>query len=69
MGVPTHGEVFAELIEHLIKAQEACAKLAFLTGLQGSKMDHLLEKGWLGVAELLKKMQHQVTKLAQGKLH
>lgn len=68
MGLPTQGETFQELLENLIKAQEACARLAFLTGLQGSQMDHTLEKGWLGVSELLKKMQHQVTKLAQGKL-
>jgi hypothetical protein len=65
MSIPTKGETFAKLLEHLRYAQEDAAMLAHLTN-EGDKMSQTLAKGWLGVSELLKKVQWQVTKLAKG---
>ena len=56
----TSGEAFAQLIEYLRKAEEAAAMLAHLK----ADEDKLVSKGWLGVAEMLKRTCHQVTQLA-----
>ena len=63
MSLPTKGEEFSKLIEHLRKAQEACAMLAHLH----ADDDSLMSRGWLGVEELLKRSQIQVTKLATSR--
>lgn len=68
MSVPTQGEQFAKLLEHLRQAQDDSAMLAHLTRAQGGRKDHAIADGWIAVSELLKRMQYQVTKLAQGKL-
>jgi hypothetical protein len=69
MSVPTHGEQFAKLLEHLRSAQDDSAMLAHLTRAQSSsKKDMAVADGWIAVQELLKRMVFQVTKLAQGKL-
>ena len=69
MSVPTQGEQFAKLIEHLRLAQEDSAMLCHLTrSMSTSKKDNALADGWFAVEELLKRMIFQVTKLAQGKL-
>lgn len=65
MSVPTPGEEFAKLIEHLRKAQEAAAMLAHLT----RDDDKLRAQGWLAVSEMFKKVQSQVTKLAVSRLN
>lgn len=67
MSIPTKSEEYIKLIEHLRKAQEACAMLAHLNNADGDKMGGLLARGWLGVEEMLKKMLHRVTELATGK--
>lgn len=67
MSIPTKSEEYTKLIEHLRLAQEACAMLAHLNNADGDKMGGLLARGWLGVEEMLKKMQWQVTQLATGK--
>ena len=65
MALPTTGEKFAELIEHLRKAQEASAMLAHLH----ADEDPLLSYGWLKVSEMLKLTVHNVTELAtKGKI-
>ena len=61
MSVPTKGETYAQLIEHLRYAQEASAILAHLA--YGND-ERNLGGSWLQVEELLKKMQHSVTELA-----
>jgi hypothetical protein len=66
--VPTQGESFAIFIEHLRKAQEQAAMLAHLYRAEGSAKDQLLAQGWLGISELIKRMIHQTTELAKGKL-
>ena len=69
MSIPTHGEQFAKLIEHLRLAQEDSAMLAHLTRAQASsKKDNAVADGWIAVSELMKRLIYQVTKLAQGKL-
>ncbi|HWU39275.1 MAG TPA: hypothetical protein VN203_16645 [Candidatus Acidoferrum sp.] len=60
MSIPTKGEKFAELLEHLRKAEEASAMLGHLH----ADEDPLMLKGWLAISELLKLTIHNVTKLA-----
>lgn len=69
MSVPTRAEEYAKLNEYLIKAQESAAMLAHLHNTEGSDTDKLFARGWLGIAELLRKLQHQVTQLAMGRLN
>lgn len=69
MSIPTQGEEFAKLLEHLRLAQDSCAMLSHLAAHHGSSSkDRAIADGWIAVSELLKRMQFQVTKLAQGKL-
>lgn len=64
MSVPTQGESFAKLIEHIRQAQAECATLSHLAGLQSNHpRDQALAKGWLIVSEQLKLMQRTVTKV------
>lgn len=63
MSLPTESETFAKLLEHLRKAQEEAATLGHLCADNEPTRSH----GWLGISELLKKMTHQVTKLAMRK--
>lgn len=67
-GNPSQGEIFAKLIERLRYAQEDCAMLAHLTRAQGSQKDRAVADGWIAVSELIKRMNYQITTLAQGKL-
>lgn len=67
MSLPTQGEEFAKLIEHLRLAQEAAAMLAHLTNSHNVRAT-TLGQGWLAVSENLKKMQHIVTKMAVSKM-
>lgn len=64
MNVPTQSEVYSQLIEHLVKAQESAAMMGHLLNMQDNDSDHLLATGWIGISELMKRMQHQVVKLA-----
>lgn len=66
MSLPSKSEKFAELIEHIAKAQEAAATLAHLT----RDEDHLHAQGWLAVSEMFKKTNKVVIDLAtKGRLH
>lgn len=60
MSIPTTGETFAKLIEHLRLAQEDAAMLAHLR----ADDSRPLAVAWLAVEEGLKKMVHNVTQLA-----
>lgn len=67
--VPTVAEEYAKLQHYIIRAQESSATLAHLVRAQGSSSkDHALADGWIAVSELFKRLNYQVTKLAQGKL-
>ena len=69
MATPTHGEVFAKLIEDLAHAQEGCAMLGHLARANANnKKGTALADGWLACSELIKRMNHQIIQLGQGKL-
>lgn len=68
MSIPTHTEEYTKLTEFLRKAQEAAAMLAHLRRAEGSRKDHAVADGWIAVSELLKRVNYQVTALAQGRL-
>lgn len=68
MSIPTHGETYAKLIEHLRLAQEDAAMLAHLRAAEGDDKGKILAHGWLTVSEALKLMQHKVGLLAQARL-
>ena len=65
-GVVTRGETFTKLLHHLDEARDMAATLAHLHQTEGNKMDELLAKGWLGVAELLKIQRKHIVNLAKG---
>lgn len=64
LGVPTRGLTYAKLTDHLREAQDCAAMMAHLHNTEGNDMDKLLARGWLGIEELLKRMNHKVTQLA-----
>lgn len=68
MTIPTRGETFSQLLEHLRKAQECAAMMAHLHNTEGNPTDRLLARGWLGVGEMFKLLQHKVTEMAIGRL-
>lgn len=69
MSTPTHGEVFAKLIEDIAHAQEGASMLAHLArATDGSAKSIAIADGWLSVSELFKRVNFQVIKLGQGKL-
>ena len=61
MTVPTSGETYAKLMEHLRLAQEQAAMMAHLSR---ANSDNKKADGWLLISELFKRVQHQVTELA-----
>jgi len=65
MTVPTKGETYSKLIEHLRLAQEDAAMLMHLHNAEGDGPGMVLAKGWWHVGENLKKMQGYVTGLAK----
>jgi len=66
MSVPTTGETYSKLMEHLRQAQECSAMLAHLHRAQDNKPE--LARQWLAVSEGFKKMQYSLTQLAMGRL-
>lgn len=64
MRIPSEGEEFAKLIEHIRLAQESAAMLAHLT----KDNSPSLSRGWLALSERLKQAQHQITQLAMRKM-
>lgn len=68
MSLPTHGEIYAKLHEHLRLAQEDAAMLAHLRSAEGDDKGRALGMGWLVVSEALKLMMYKITQLAQGRL-
>lgn len=65
--IPTIGEEYAKLCEHLRKAQESAAMLAHLHNAEGLR-GTIRAKGWLAISEGMKLMLDQVQKLATGRL-
>lgn len=67
-GVVTRGETYAKLMHHINESQNLAAVLAHLHQTEGTDMDRLLAKGWLGVSELFRVTGKKVTALAMNKL-
>ena len=67
MQVPTEGDEYAKMMEHLIKVQECASMLAHLSNNYGPK-GRSRAIGWLAVEQQMKLIQATVTKLAIGKL-
>lgn len=73
-GTPTLAMAYAKLLDLLNQAQDQAYVCAHLVRAQASAArnpvkDNALADGWIVVGELLKRMIHQITKLAQGRLH
>ena len=67
-GLPSHSLIFSQIHEKLIEIQELCAMNAHLYNTEDGPMPQLLAKGWLGMAELFKMMQHRIIELAKAKM-
>ena len=68
-GNVSQGEVYMKLLEDLTHAQEGAAMLGHLAKSQGEgPKDRDLGDGWIAISELIKRMIHQITKLATKKL-
>jgi len=67
-GVPDRGATYAVLMDHIREAQKHAAILAHLHNTEGNDRDKLIAKGWLMIAEMFRRMQHQITQLAQGRI-
>lgn len=65
MSIPTVGETYARLMEHLRKSQEESAMMAHLV----HDDDRELSKMWLRVSDNFKKLQYSITELAKGRLN
>jgi len=68
-GQVTQGETYTRLMHHLEEMQNQCCVMAHLTrSMSSSKQDNALADGWIAMSELFKRVQYQVTTLAQGRL-
>ena len=66
MSLPTKTEKLSELMEYIIKSQEAAAMIAHLV----RDEDTLHAQGWLAVSEMFKQLNKQIIKLAvKGRLN
>ena len=68
-GLPTRADCYSQLLEKLIECQELAAMLGHLSRTESGHGDDVLASGWLGIAELLKRMQTQITKMAMNRLN
>lgn len=69
MSIPTHGETYMKLMDHLRQAQECSATLSHLANTEDGTKAKALSKSWMVVSELFKHVQLKVTELAQGRLN
>lgn len=67
-GQVTRGETYAKMLDHMRELQDCAAVMAHLHNTEGNDMDKLLAKGWLGISEMFRLIEHKVTALAMGKL-
>jgi len=65
MTVPTKGETYFKLMEHLRLAQEDAAMLMHLEQAEGGAAGTVIGRGWWHVTENLKKLQGHITVLAK----
>ena len=67
-GRPTTSETYLKLIHHLREVQSLCAVMSHLHRTEEGNRERLLSRGWLGIAEMMKMVEAQISQLAQGKL-
>ncbi len=65
-GQVTRGEAYAKLLEFLREAQDQALVLAHLHNTESSDHDKASARGWLMIAEQLRRMQHVITDLARA---
>jgi len=66
-GVPTRGDAFSKLLWHLNEAADQAAVISHLHATEGSQMENLMAKGWLGVHEMLLMIRAKITEMAKNK--
>ena len=64
-GYVSESDTYAQLMEHLRMAEEACYTLGHLAKMQS---DDLKGQGWLAIGEMFKLSQVNVTNLATGSM-
>ena len=70
MAVPTRGEAYSKLIYHIDEAMNQMATIAHLTRTEANVgKDRALADGWIAMVEMFKRVRHQITALAAGKLN
>ena len=69
MAVPSRGEVFSKMLEHLREAQSCASTLAHLYRADSGGIAFQMSKGWLLIEDMLNKMCQRITLMGQGKLH
>jgi hypothetical protein len=67
-GLPSHSLIYSQIHEKLIEIQELCAMNAHLYNTEDGPIASLLAKGWLGMSDLFKMMQHRIIELAKAKM-
>jgi len=65
MSVPTEGECYARLMEHIIRCEEESAMLAHLCNANDHRSKALQ---WLNVSEFFRQMQVKLTSIAMGRM-
>jgi hypothetical protein len=68
-GLPTKGLLIAQILERIRYLQEDCAMYAHLLNTEDDGLSRTLARGWLGMVELLKRMEHQFIQLGKNKLN
>lgn len=69
MATPTRGEVFSQMLHHAREFQSCACMMAHLHNTEGNAKDHQAALGWLMIEDLLRKLIHKITMMAQGRLH
>lgn len=67
-GLPTPALMYEQLMDHLRQAQENALMLSHLVHTEDAIKDKAMASGWMAIAELFRRVQIQVTTLAQGRL-
>lgn len=68
-GTPSRSHTYAKIMDLLRQLQDQTAIMGHLHNTESNDMDKTLAKGWLGMSEMFKLIQHKVTELAMNKLH
>lgn len=68
-GLPDRGATYGVLMDHLRECQKHASLLAHLHNTEGNDRDKVIAKGWLLIAEMFRRVQHQITTLAMGRMN